>query len=69
MSAKKKETVKKVRPSFGGYHLKPEEEEQFKKLLSEMDISAKRVVRALIRNFIKNGGHVSGVTLFRNAKA
>lgn len=43
--------------SFGGYGLKSGEDEELTKLLKDHDLSAKKVVRALLRQWMKEGGH------------
>lgn len=43
--------------SFNGYGLKPEEDEELVGLLKDKDLSAAKVVRALLREWMKTGGH------------
>jgi len=42
--------------SFGGYGLKPEEDKMLMDMLTDCDLSAGQVVRALLRQWIKEGG-------------
>lgn len=50
---------KKSKFPFGGIGLKPEEEDEYKKLLGEVGLSSKQVVRSLVRSWIKNGGRLT----------
>ncbi len=43
---------------FGGIGLKPEEEDEYKKLLADVGLSSKQVVRSLVRSWIRNGGRL-----------
>jgi len=40
--------------SFGNYGLLPREDRELQKILSDKDLSAKKVVRSLLRQFIKD---------------
>jgi hypothetical protein len=46
----------KKKSSFSGLNLKPEEDERLINLLIEKDIKYKQLVRALIRQWVAEGG-------------
>lgn len=48
---------KKSKLPFSGLNLKPEEDEQLIKLLEEKDISARALIRSLLRQWMKEGGN------------
>lgn len=48
---------KKSKLSFAGLGLKPEEDDQLKVLLKEQDLSVRQLVRALVRQWMVEGGH------------
>jgi len=48
--------IKNSKNSFNNYGLKPEEDNELQALLEECDLSAGQVVRALLRQWIKEGG-------------
>jgi hypothetical protein len=56
---------KKSDLSFGGYGLKPEEDKELMKLLESKGISAKMLVRNLLRQWVKEGG--PGVITYQTA--
>lgn len=41
--------------SFGGYGLDPSEDEKLQRMLKDVDISAKQLVRSLLRRCLKHG--------------
>lgn len=57
---------KKKDTSFAGYGLKPDEDKRLVQLLEESELSAAKVVRALLREWIKVGGQ--GVLSYSNTK-
>lgn len=48
---------KNSKRSYGNLNLKPEEDAKLIPLLEENDISLKQLVRALVREWINEGGH------------
>lgn len=47
---------KESKSSFSNYGLKPEEDEKLIEMLEEKDLTARRLVRALLRQWIREGG-------------
>jgi len=47
--------IKNSKSSFNNYGLKPEEDQELIKALDEIDLSAGQVVRALLRQWLKEG--------------
>jgi antitoxin component of RelBE/YafQ-DinJ toxin-antitoxin module len=43
--------------SFANLGLKPEEDKEFQRVLDETGLSARQVIRALVRQWVKEGGH------------
>lgn len=49
---------------FAGLNLKPEEDEKLQELLDRHDLSAKQLLRALVRQWMEHGG--AGVLQYEN---